>query len=69
MTQYWFIIQVINRSHKYKNKYVHRRTSVTLENLTTEEVPYDICINLKNALCDHALRSKTEEDLDWCGSV
>lgn len=30
--------QVINRSHKYKNKYVHRRTSVTLENLTEEEV-------------------------------
>lgn len=31
-------IQVINRSHKYKNKYVHRRTSVTLENLTEEEL-------------------------------
>lgn len=31
-------IQVINRSPKYKNKYVHRRTSVALENLTPSEV-------------------------------
>jgi hypothetical protein len=31
-------IQVINRSHKYKNKYVHRRTSVSLENLSNEEL-------------------------------
>jgi diadenosine tetraphosphatase ApaH/serine/threonine PP2A family protein phosphatase len=31
-------IQVINRSPKYKNKYVHRRTSVTLQSLTEEEV-------------------------------
>lgn len=32
------IMQVINRSPKYKNKYVHRRTSMALENLTSEEV-------------------------------
>mmetsp|Transcript_19657 Transcript_19657/g.42679 ORF Transcript_19657/g.42679 Transcript_19657/m.42679 type:complete len:573 (-) Transcript_19657:147-1865(-) len=31
-------IQVINRSPSYKNKYVHRRTSVTMENLTTKEL-------------------------------
>eukprot|EP00981_Chlorochromonas_danica_P001277 scaffold268_cov210-Ochromonas_danica.AAC.72 len=31
-------IQVINRSPKYKNKYVHRRTSVTLENLSAHEI-------------------------------
>lgn len=31
-------MQVINRSPKYKNKYVHRRTSVTLENLNAQEV-------------------------------
>ena len=31
-------IQVINRSHKYKNKYVHRRTSVSLESLTAHEL-------------------------------
>ena len=31
-------IQVINRSHKYKNKYVHRRTSVSLENCSKEEL-------------------------------
>jgi hypothetical protein len=31
-------IQVINRSPKYKNKYVHRRTSVSLENLSPKEV-------------------------------
>ena len=30
--------QVINRSPKYKNKYVHRRSSVSLDNLTPEEV-------------------------------
>ena len=30
--------QVINRSPKYKNKYVHRRSSISLENLTPEEV-------------------------------
>ena len=31
-------IQVINRSPKYKNKYVHRRSSVALENLSSEEI-------------------------------
>eukprot|EP00597_Dinobryon_sp_UTEXLB2267_P000795 CAMPEP_0170073404 /NCGR_PEP_ID=MMETSP0019_2-20121128/10839_1 /TAXON_ID=98059 /ORGANISM="Dinobryon sp., Strain UTEXLB2267" /LENGTH=565 /DNA_ID=CAMNT_0010282935 /DNA_START=107 /DNA_END=1804 /DNA_ORIENTATION=+ len=31
-------IQVINRSHKYKNKYVHRRTSVAVENLTSDQL-------------------------------
>ena len=31
-------LQVINRSPKYKNKYVHRRSSVSLDNLTPEEV-------------------------------
>lgn len=31
-------IQVINRSPKYKNKYVHRRTSVTLDNLSAGEI-------------------------------
>ena len=30
--------QVINRSPKYKNKYVHRRSSVSLDNLSPEEV-------------------------------
>lgn len=31
--------QVINRSPKYKNKYVHRRSSAALVNLSPEEVP------------------------------
>lgn len=31
-------IQVINRSPQYKNKYVHRRTSVSLENLSSSQV-------------------------------
>ena len=31
-------IQVINRSPQYKNKYVHRRTSVSLENLSSTQV-------------------------------
>ena len=31
-------IKVINRSSKYKNKYVHRRSSVSLEGLTTEQI-------------------------------
>jgi hypothetical protein len=31
-------IQVINRSPKYGNKYVHRRTSVALENVSAEEI-------------------------------
>ena len=31
-------IQVINRSPKYKNKYVHRRSSVSLENLSSDEI-------------------------------
>lgn len=31
-------IQVINRSPKYKNKYVHRRTSLSVANLTPKEV-------------------------------
>lgn len=31
-------IQVINRSPKYKNKYVHRRTSLSLQNLSASEV-------------------------------
>jgi hypothetical protein len=29
---------VINRSPQYKNKYVHRRTSVSLENLSSSQV-------------------------------
>lgn len=33
-------IQVINRSPKYGNKYVHRRTSVALENLSMDEVSH-----------------------------
>jgi hypothetical protein len=33
-------VQVINRSPKYKNKYVHRRTSVSVEQLTPAEVTY-----------------------------
>ena len=32
------MIQVINRSPKYKNKYVHRRTSVSVASLTEEEM-------------------------------
>lgn len=36
-------IQVINRSPKYKNRYVHRRTSAALENLTPKEVSYLFC--------------------------
>lgn len=35
---YFALKQVINRSPKYKNKYVHRRSSISLENLTPEEV-------------------------------
>eukprot|EP01035_Chromulina_nebulosa_P018643 gene18643-24384_t len=31
-------IQVINRSPKYKNKYVHRRTSVSLDSLSLDEI-------------------------------
>ena len=31
-------IQVINRSASYKNKYVHRRTSVSLSDLTPEQI-------------------------------
>jgi len=31
-------IKVINRSHKYKNKYVHRRSSVSLQGMDKEEV-------------------------------
>jgi diadenosine tetraphosphatase ApaH/serine/threonine PP2A family protein phosphatase len=31
-------IQVINRSPKYKNRYVHRRTSMSVANLSAEEV-------------------------------
>lgn len=31
-------IQVINRSPKYKNKYVHRRTSVALTSLTQDQI-------------------------------
>lgn len=30
--------QVINRSAKYKNKYVHRRDSVSLANFTLQEL-------------------------------
>ena len=31
-------MQVINRSPRYKNKYVHKRTSMSLQGLTAEEV-------------------------------
>lgn len=31
-------IKVINRSPRYRNKYVHRRTSVSLATLTPEEL-------------------------------
>ncbi len=36
-------IQVINRSASYKNKYVHKRTSLCLRNLTDEQVYTDLC--------------------------
>lgn len=31
------MIQVINRSPKYKNKYVHRKTSLSVSNLSSQE--------------------------------
>jgi hypothetical protein len=31
-------IQVINRSASYKNRYVHRRTSVSLDSLTDDQL-------------------------------
>ena len=31
-------IQVINRSPAYKNKYVHRLASISLQNMSKEEV-------------------------------
>jgi hypothetical protein len=40
-----FVQQVINRSPQYKNKYVHRRTSVSLENLTTTQVNIFACLS------------------------
>lgn len=38
MLYVWGSLQVINRSPKYKNKYVHRRTSVAISDLTPEQM-------------------------------
>jgi hypothetical protein len=57
-------IQVINRSPKYKNKYVHRRTSIALGNLTAKEVRVDFVDSsskLINMHYDYVFRSKREE--------
>lgn len=35
-----YLIQAINRSPKYRNKYVHRRTSISVANVPKEEVRY-----------------------------
>lgn len=59
-------IQVINRSHKYKNKYVHRRTSVSLENLTKEELEDRRKLGLVRfsmAMEDH-MRTRSEDSDD-----
>lgn len=37
---------VINRSVKYKNKYVHRRDSVSLANLTIQELQAQVDLGL-----------------------
>lgn len=39
-------IQVINRSPKYRNKYVHRRTSISLENMSEEEMEQRVKLGL-----------------------
>lgn len=46
--------QVINRSAKYKNKYVHRRDSVSLTNLTLQELQTRVDLGL--------VRSSDSED-------
>lgn len=37
---------VINRSSKYKNKYVHRRDSMSLANLTLQELQAQVDLGL-----------------------
>ena len=39
-------IQVINRSPKYRNKYVHRRTSISLQDLSEEEIENRVKLGL-----------------------
>jgi len=43
-----YLIQAINRSPKYRNKYVHRRTSVSVADIPKEEVSYIIYIFAHN---------------------
>lgn len=72
-------IQVINRSPKYKNKYVHRRTSVSLENLTQKEVidiKYECTLFISKSqmfIVEFIRilwnRSKRGEDWDWYALV
>ncbi|CAM9309547.1 unnamed protein product, partial [Sphacelaria rigidula] len=38
--------QVINRSAKYKNRYVHKRDSMSLANLTLQELQAQVDLGL-----------------------
>lgn len=53
---------MINRSHKYKNKYVHRRTSVSLENLSQEEVEDRRRLGLVRFSLTNEDRSRSESE-------
>jgi len=60
------MIQVINRSPKYKNKYVHRRTSVSLKHLSPEELEQRRKLGLvRTSVADaEYLKLKKEMELD-----
>ena len=66
-------IQVINRSPKYRNKYVHRRTSISLENMSEEEMENRVKLGLirfSTADADYyqMKQAMAEEDEDGSGA-
>ncbi|KAJ1423363.1 Metallo-dependent phosphatase-like protein [Ochromonadaceae sp. CCMP2298] len=77
-------IQVINRSPNYQNKYVHRRTSIALENLSSNQVSHKLYKHL-NLESNRQLKLKpllliffpllqfpswsSAASWVWCGSV
>lgn len=58
-------LQVINRSPAYKNQYVHRRDSISLANLTDQEIEKRVRLGLVTAPIVSNGDDESEETEEW----
>lgn len=67
----FYRLLVINRSAKYKNKYVHRRDSVSLANLTLQELQAQVDLGLvvQPDSEEDEVSSKMQERRTWCHRI